>query len=72
MKELIKIEDFNGNTTYCITIEYIGEHYLLCYAQNKLFTIYIPNDGSLHYDRIIIEHCIIPKYDDILKDYIKE
>lgn len=69
MKDLIELEMPNGVKVFAVAIQYVGEYHLVCYAQNRLFTVYVPNDGNMYYDKIIDEYCIIPQYDDILKDY---
>ena len=68
-KGFIEIEMPNGVKVFAVAIKYIGEYHLLCYAQNRLFTIYEPNDGNMYYDEVVVEHCVIPEYDTMLKEY---
>ena len=62
-KELIEVEMPNGSKVTAIVIETIAD-YLLCYAQNRLFLV-----SSTKYERIIVEYCIIPEYDQLLLEY---
>ena len=64
----ILIETPNKVIIAAVVIKKIGSS-LLCYAQNRLFTVYEPNEGELYYEEVVVEYCVIPEYDDILKEY---
>ena len=61
--EVIEIEMPNGSKVTAIVIETIAND-LLCYAQNRLFLV-----SSTKLERIIVEYCIIPEYDELLLEY---
>lgn len=63
-KEFIEIEMPNGSKVTAIVIETIAD-YLLCYAQNRLFLV----SSTKYLERIIVEYCIIPEYDQLLLEY---
>lgn len=67
-KGLLEIE-INGVTVFAVAINYVGEHHLVCYAQNRLFTVYESDNGTQYFDNILVEYCIIPEYDTILEEY---
>lgn len=69
MEGFIEIKMPNNVTVFAVAIKYVGAYHLICYAQNKLFTVYVPNDDYMYYDGTLVEYCVIPKYDDLLKEY---
>lgn len=69
MKGFIELEIPNGVKVFAVAIEYVGAHHLVCYAQNRLFTVYEPDDGNMYYEGVLVEYCVIPEYDDLLKEY---
>ena len=64
MDKILEI-DINGFKIKALAILYV-QNYIICYAQNRLFTVIIDNNNILHYDKILIEYCVIPNYDFIL------
>ena len=68
MDKILEIEVPNGFKIKALAILYV-QNYIICYAQNRLFTV-IDNNNILHYDKILIEYCVIANYDFILEmDY---
>lgn len=69
MEGFIEIEMPNGVKVLAVAIKYVGDYYLICYAQNRLFTVCEPKDDNMYYGGVLVEYCVIPEYDDILKEY---
>ena len=57
-----QIEAILDPETYYETIEDFVD---LCYAQNRLFTYY---RYAKKIKEILVEYCVIPEYDELLKD----
>lgn len=70
---LLDIETPEGQKILAVAIKYVGDYHLVCYAQNKLFTVYVPGgeDNNMYYDDVLIEHCVVPEYDNIINEYSK-
>lgn len=62
--KILKIKTPNGIKVNALAIKNIND-YIICYSQNRIFTIHI-NDDNLEYDKILVDYCIIPDYDDLL------
>ena len=65
MDKILEIEVPNGFKIKALAVVYVY-NYIVCYSQNRLFTV-IKNNGKLQYDTILVEYCVIPDYDCILK-----
>jgi hypothetical protein len=66
-KDVLTFITPNGLELYCVKLYSINENTWLCYAQNRLFTI-LKYDGVQHYHEIIVDYCVIPECDEILKN----
>ena len=44
----------------------------ICYAQNRLFSLFEENSGVIHYINIIVNYVTIPVCDEALKELSKE
>lgn len=70
MDKILEIEVPNGFKIKALAVVYVY-NYIICYSQNRLFTV-IKNNDKLQYDRILVEYCVIPDYDSILKYHNNE
>lgn len=62
--KILKIKTPNGIKINALAIKNVND-YIICYSQNRIFTVNI-NNGNLEYDKILVDYCIIPDYDDLL------
>ena len=60
MDKILEIEMPNGIKINALAI-------LICYSQNRIFTVHDTNNGNLYYDKILVEYCVIPNYDFVLE-----
>lgn len=66
VNKILEIKTPNGIKINALVIKKLND-YIICYSQNRIFTIRI-NDGNLEYDKILVDYCIIPDYDLLLKN----
>lgn len=71
----------NGVEVAAVVIETVFkgtvEQLDICYAQNRLFTLKENKtriqhgwETTLEYDKIIVNYCILPDYDDVLRKHL--
>lgn len=66
VNKILEIKTPNGIKINALVIKKLNDC-IICYSQNRIFTIRI-NDGNLEYDKILVDYCIIPDYDLLLKN----